>query len=601
MKSDLKKIKKYYGESMMHLCRELFPTILEEEGALSKILLERFAPSRSLYHDLMTEAKVRIFAEYVNQIYKPYEEAKVIADETPEELMDKAGYNLYCCYKEDDIQRFRKYYQDDETICTFYGHRLDTDHVFFAVKKNVDDIKRENFKHPKRDDEYGTSVISIQFSKDPYHILSIKNRYNHTVANPDATFSNNLENIIPGLTNSFAKYYGMTKSNNVDLRLDHYTTINNKFYRVNEYLNDVYYCENNYIIDNGVVINTYANNPERYIVLDYYIVDLKDKTISLYDERLKDSFPESLGKIFSFEVKKGQRHKLMVVDSNVGSSFLILNHNNQLIKADLLDIRETGDNFMQHLSNFQCLTAPRLEKTGDNFMQRVSTLDEVHLPFLKEVGRNFLQENEGLTLVELPSLKKAGDNFICYNTNLSYIDLKSIEEAGHNFLSSVGFLNYASFENLQVAGDNGLRSLRFIDELDMSNLQKVGDNFCASEVKSKYLYFPHLKETGDNFFRNNTSAKVIDAPSINKVGDNFLRENCHIKELDMPYLVEAGDNFLASNASLTKAHLDKCRFIGRNAFKHALFLEDLYMPELKFKGDGFMEYKENMDMGGKKL
>ena len=27
-------IKKYYGENMMHLCRKLFPTILEKKGLL---------------------------------------------------------------------------------------------------------------------------------------------------------------------------------------------------------------------------------------------------------------------------------------------------------------------------------------------------------------------------------------------------------------------------------------------------------------------------------------------------------------------------------------------------------------------------------------
>lgn len=44
MNYDLKKIKKYYGEQMMHLCRELFPTILDEEGTLSRIMLDHFAP-----------------------------------------------------------------------------------------------------------------------------------------------------------------------------------------------------------------------------------------------------------------------------------------------------------------------------------------------------------------------------------------------------------------------------------------------------------------------------------------------------------------------------------------------------------------------------
>ena len=35
MNSDLKLIKKKYGEEMSHLCHELFPVILEQEGLLS--------------------------------------------------------------------------------------------------------------------------------------------------------------------------------------------------------------------------------------------------------------------------------------------------------------------------------------------------------------------------------------------------------------------------------------------------------------------------------------------------------------------------------------------------------------------------------------
>lgn len=41
-KDELKKIKKLYGERFMHLCRELFPTLLEEEGKLYEILSSTF-------------------------------------------------------------------------------------------------------------------------------------------------------------------------------------------------------------------------------------------------------------------------------------------------------------------------------------------------------------------------------------------------------------------------------------------------------------------------------------------------------------------------------------------------------------------------------
>ena len=42
MNSDLNRIKKKYGENFAHLCRELFPTILETEGLLPDIIENKF-------------------------------------------------------------------------------------------------------------------------------------------------------------------------------------------------------------------------------------------------------------------------------------------------------------------------------------------------------------------------------------------------------------------------------------------------------------------------------------------------------------------------------------------------------------------------------
>ena len=187
MNNELKQIKKIYGEEMMHLCRELFPSILEKEGLLLSILENNLAPTHSFAGDIKEH---NLYEEFKNWIYSFIDVKKdnlVITNKTPFELMDEAGYTLYECKTEEDIQSFRKYYARNEMLCTIYnGGRLNRCHVFFAVKKNVDEIKRENFTNPQRQDEYGTSVISIQFSRGKINTLSIKNRYNHTVNKPDA-------------------------------------------------------------------------------------------------------------------------------------------------------------------------------------------------------------------------------------------------------------------------------------------------------------------------------------------------------------------------------------------------------------------------------
>ena len=141
--NDLKYLKLHYGEDFAHLCRSLFPTILKEEGRLAGIIESKFAHSKFLAKDL--KGKEKSFKDFVYDIYeKDYKKIKfkLLNNKTPEELMDEAGYILYPeCKTEADIQKFRKFYEYNEELCTFWGNRLQTARVWFAVKKNVAEIK----------------------------------------------------------------------------------------------------------------------------------------------------------------------------------------------------------------------------------------------------------------------------------------------------------------------------------------------------------------------------------------------------------------------------------------------------------------------------
>ena len=225
--------------------------------------------------------------QFKNFIYSfvETEDVDLPVTKTPRELLAEAGYDLYECKTEADVQSFQKYYAPGEELCTFNGGRLNRCHVFFAVKKNVDQIKRKDFKHPKRQDDYGTSVISIQFTRGSSNTVSIKNRYNHTVDNPDATFSNNLDNIILGLTDSFENTYGFNLSHNRSgFEIPGYVRVD-KFYKYNYELDNIYYCTDNLIIDNFELVRDFQQM-ERYILFDYFIIDLKEKTIKPYKDKI---------------------------------------------------------------------------------------------------------------------------------------------------------------------------------------------------------------------------------------------------------------------------------------------------------------------------
>ena len=100
MNEELKIIKKIYGEEMMHLCREMFPSILENEGMLLYILENNLAPTNSFASDIK---EYNLYEEFKNWIYSFVDAEKeelTITNKTPFELMDEAGYTLYECKKE---------------------------------------------------------------------------------------------------------------------------------------------------------------------------------------------------------------------------------------------------------------------------------------------------------------------------------------------------------------------------------------------------------------------------------------------------------------------------------------------------------------------
>ena len=92
--SDLKRIRKLYGEKMMQLCRTLFPTILDTPGLLPNILENAVAPSRALATDIIENDLQDAFQSFVYGFIK---EKEALADSsvTPFDLMKKAGYTLY--------------------------------------------------------------------------------------------------------------------------------------------------------------------------------------------------------------------------------------------------------------------------------------------------------------------------------------------------------------------------------------------------------------------------------------------------------------------------------------------------------------------------
>lgn len=393
MNEDLKIIKKKYGEKMMKLCRESFPTLLESEGLLSQLMLEHFDPSHVLYEDIISDELEDEFKDFIYSLIE-LKKIKKVVNKNSKELLEEAGYDLYECRTEEEIQSFRKYYQTNEMLCTFEENRLSRCYVFFAVKKSVDDIRREDFKNPQREDLYGTSVISIQFTKNETHTLSIKNRYNHTVNNPDATFRNNLDNIIEGLTESFSRDYGMIQTNpSNDFEIPNYVRANDgRYYKYNYEINNIYYCTNNVIIDNFEAMKLEHNR----LLLDYFILDLQDKIISLYDDTILDCFPGSLKEIQQIWIIKEKESKKIIIKTNQEDIIIEIDNDNKIIKYQNDNIEEIKNNFLIYNESLIKIDLPNVTIIGDDFLYFNESLREINMPKITEIGDCFLYYNKSL-------------------------------------------------------------------------------------------------------------------------------------------------------------------------------------------------------------
>ena len=552
--ADLKWIKKHYGEKFSHLCRSLFPTILEKEGLLKKLIKDHFLPSRELHYDIVNNNLTTPFSDYIYSFAITDDSAlSQKANLSPEELLDRAGYILYPeCETEEDIQKFRHYYYrgeptpeyhggtpapcKGEELCTFSGAdggRLSKCRVWFAVKKNVDEIRREDFKNPRREDDYGTSVISIQFSKGKINSLSIKNRYNHTirVVNPDATFGNNLDNIIEGLTQAFADTFNLNLvEKNKTFELPGYVQANDgKFYKYNFESNNIYYCPNNIIIDNGEV-ETF--DKENFIVFDNFVLDIKNKTISQYDKNgYQDSFIETIGQIQEIKRIPSQDGLTIQITPSVGELITIsLNNHNEIVGY----------------SN------PKVQTIGNRFLHYNHSLTHINLPNVQTIGNCFLGKNQSLTHIDLPKVQTIGHDFLFHNRSLTRIDLPKVQTIGHDFLFNNQSLTHIDLPKVQTIGDYFLDWSYSLTHIDLPKVEKIGSFFLYQNRSLTHINLPKVQTIGNRFLPENKSLTHIDLPNVQTIGNYFLPENQSLTHIDLPKVQRIGEGFLAAHQNSKK-------------------------------------------------
>lgn len=450
---ELEYIKKYYGEQMMHMCRVMFPRILETEGVLKKILTENFLPCHHLAEDIVkqgaeTEFKSFVFAMSNLKSSMTPQQAKELKKKTAVQLMRENGWILYPeCKTEKELQSFKKYYASDEVLCTFNDNRLKTHRVWFAVKEDVDKIKRAEPGNEKRQDNYGTSVLSIQFERDKMPNLQIICRYNHTVKNPNNAFCSNLDNIIDGLTDAFERDYGVRSAlvDDVDFALDDYVDYNGKFYPCNIIKHGFncsdYFCENNVYIEKSIYADGGLKtiNPDGALLVDDYLFNFKDKKIMKYnfgyDFGFRDATTSFLPgekcqiKSMSFS-KKDNKIKIQVVG---GENVIVgINDHYQLVSYCNPNIEVVPRQFLYDLPHITKVDLPNVVELESMNLTGCRELREVNLPKLERISSGCFTACDGMTELDLPKLKYAGPNNFNACRNLTKVNIPNAKSISYD-------------------------------------------------------------------------------------------------------------------------------------------------------------------------
>ncbi len=462
------------------------------------------------------------------------------------------------------------------------------------------------FVEPRRDDLYGTSVISIQFAKGENNTISIKNRYNHTVMNPDFTFNNDLDNIIPGLTKSFENYYNLNINGVYRIQdyffysLKYIKANNNRFYRYKLENNGIYFCENNIIVRDGIVDNTYANNKERYILAEQYVIDMKEKRILSYINGA-DSFVKSIdsvGKIISIEINKTNDNREIIFNYKDGNKVIVtINKHNQIIGYINNYVERIEPYFLAYNQYLNAISLDNVLAIDEEFLGSNSALEKLSLSNVLEIGNRFLHSNHILKDVSLPNVRKIGDFFLFRNHTINNISFPKVLMIGNDFISDNRIINNINLPKIEVIGKWFLSKNECLEELKLDNLLYIDDYFLQSNRILKNIDLPKVRIIGNEFLKYNYSLTKICFNKLEQVGDYFLYNNRYIYEVILPKIKEIGRSFMYSNVSVTDVNFPCVTSVGTSF----LYCNTFIKPNLFFRKNGLVcEKNTDEDIFSKK-
>ena len=412
----------------------------------------------------------------IREIYKTQQESQYHTDKNPLELLNDAGYDAFVVDSLKKQNSIEKYFRPAEELCTFDDiTRYKNYYMIHAVKRGAENIKPAT--KPERQDEYGTSVISIQIAKNS-GFISIKNRYNHTVNDPDATFNNNPDKIIHGLTDSLKKFFHVDFNASENPLPDNFRMVNDQFVRYNYEIDNIYFGSDYYFSGSRIT----KLNKDYEVMLDYYILDKRSGTVRGILEKDNECTCDVLNNVFQNKkilVKRDKEHSQIFADDVHIATVC----DGKIIELNLPGIDVVGDYFLSNNKVLTSIELPNATTIGDNFLRYAEALKSIKLPNATEIGNGFLHTNKSLTSIKLPNATEIGYNFLFNNEALTSIELPSVTKIGNSFLWCNKVLTSIKLPNVTKIGDGFLRYNEALIKMNIPKIISLNNNSDIKRLK----------------------------------------------------------------------------------------------------------------------
>ena len=571
--------------------------------------------------------------EYLESLKKiRIEETGVYQD--PLTLLDLAGYNAYYVTNLEEQNRIKHYYAsawdlmklgvessspNGERLCTFNDpDRFKKFHIVNAVRKDVDKFRREDFVgKEERDKDYGISVLSIQILKTGGSI-SIKNRYNHTVENPDDTLGSNPDNIIPGLASALRHHFQTDFSSQAVPLPEGYTFLNGQIIRYNYEKDNIYFGPDFYVKEGQV----HHLKPHE-IMLDTYIFDLRTKKLTYPASGFRTEEDKAFKKAFLREIKG---HKIIFKKDKTGQHLFIRKKNEKdpakdieiltvkngcITVLNLPTTKKIGNYFLSS-TKIESFNAPNLVKMGDNCFVRANSLGSLNIPALRTTGNSCFrltnalksldapaliqlendcfQATESLKVLNLPNLKEMGEYCFHHSEYLEKINLPNIVRMGSSCFFTVPSLKSLDLQALTYLGNHCFREAPSLESLNLPQVKKLGSNNFAYTKSLNLVSLPPATEMGRCCFYHLESLGILNLPVVSKMEDSCFGNIRNLRLLHTPALKEMGEHCFYYLKSLNALNLPAIKKMGPGCFRHLEFSETLYAPLLKEMPNGFLSF-----------